>query len=215
MRRRPYVVAHVAVSLDGATRGFDADIGRFYELAGTWHEDVTLTGADTVLAQEEALRAAPGSGPAAEGAVLAVVDSRGRVTEWEGLRNAGYWTDVVALRSLATPPRPGDRSVEELVVGSHHVDLRAALEALGERYGAGVVRVDSGGALLGALLTDGLVDEVSLLVHPSWTSDRGHLWHGSTPSAAAGLDLVDVQRLDRLVWVRYRFSRQDQQCRRP
>ena len=44
--RRPHVVAHVAVSLDGATTGFEPDVGRFYELARTWSEDVTLAGAD-------------------------------------------------------------------------------------------------------------------------------------------------------------------------
>ena len=30
---RPYVVAHVAVSVDGATTGLEPDVGRFYELA--------------------------------------------------------------------------------------------------------------------------------------------------------------------------------------
>ena len=57
--RRPYLVAHVAVAVDGATTGFAADVRRFYELVDTWREDVALTGAETVLAQEPALRAAP------------------------------------------------------------------------------------------------------------------------------------------------------------
>jgi 2,5-diamino-6-(ribosylamino)-4(3H)-pyrimidinone 5'-phosphate reductase len=106
---RPYVVAHVAVSLDGATVGFQPDVGRFYELARTWDEDVTLTGADTVLAQTPALRDAPRPGPSADGPLLAVVDGRGRVREWEALRGAGYWSDVLALHAEATPPRPPGR----------------------------------------------------------------------------------------------------------
>lgn len=57
--RRPRVIVHVAVSLDGATTGFAADVGRYYALAATFGEDVTLAGADTILAQEAALRAAP------------------------------------------------------------------------------------------------------------------------------------------------------------
>ena len=44
-RRRPHVVVHVAVSLDGATTGFEPDVGRFYAIAATWREDVTLAGA--------------------------------------------------------------------------------------------------------------------------------------------------------------------------
>ena len=58
--RRPYVVVHVAVSLDGSTTGFSVDIGRFYSLLPTWQEEITLTGADTILAQEHELAAAPG-----------------------------------------------------------------------------------------------------------------------------------------------------------
>ncbi|MQA97669.1 MAG: hypothetical protein GEV11_24725, partial [Streptosporangiales bacterium] len=62
MSARPYVVVHVAVSLDGATVGFQPDVALFYRLAGTWREDVTLAGADTILAQEAALAALAGRG---------------------------------------------------------------------------------------------------------------------------------------------------------
>jgi 2,5-diamino-6-(ribosylamino)-4(3H)-pyrimidinone 5'-phosphate reductase len=95
----PYVVVHVAVSLDGATTGFDADAGRFYELVPTWQEDVTLAGADTILAQQDALAVAPRPGPAADGPLLAVVDGRRRVQQWEALRDCGHWSDVIALRA--------------------------------------------------------------------------------------------------------------------
>jgi hypothetical protein len=71
---RPYVVAHVAVSLDGATTGFQPDVARFYRLARIWDEDATLAGADTILAQEAALVDAPRPGPAEDGPLLAVVD---------------------------------------------------------------------------------------------------------------------------------------------
>jgi 2,5-diamino-6-(ribosylamino)-4(3H)-pyrimidinone 5'-phosphate reductase len=156
--QRPFVVVHAAVSLDGAIEGFPADIGRFYQLVPTWHEDVTLVGADTVLAQEDALREGDQPGPARDGPLLVVVDSRARVSEWDGLRRAGYWSDVVALRAEGTPEHAKD--VREVVTGIDRVDLAAALEILADR-GAQVVRVDSGGALIGALLRGGLLDEVS------------------------------------------------------
>ena len=80
-RSRPYVVGHVAVSLEGATGGFQPDVAKFYELARTWAEDVTLTGADTILAQEVTLRDASRPGPAEGGPLLAVVDGRCRVRQ--------------------------------------------------------------------------------------------------------------------------------------
>jgi 2,5-diamino-6-(ribosylamino)-4(3H)-pyrimidinone 5'-phosphate reductase len=201
-----YVVVHVAVALDGATTGFPVDVGRYYELVRTWQEDVTLTGADTVLAQEQALRAAAGPGPAPGGPLLAVVDGRGRVAAWEALRGAGYWSDVVALRCAATPPRSA-RGVEEIVAGTDRVDLAAALQALGRRPGVQTVRIDSGGGLVGALLQRGLVDEISLLVHPCWSDGSGRPWHGSPAAPPAELELLGAQALGDLVWSRHRFRR--------
>lgn len=202
---RPRVVAHLAVTLDGATTGFPVDLGHFYRLAPTWPEDVTLTGADTVLAQEAVLDAAPGPGPSPAGPVLAVVDSRARVRRWQALREAGYWSDVIALRSQATPPH-ADPGVTEIVAGSGRVDLAAALRLLGER-GAGLVRVDSGGGLVGALLRAGLVDEVSLLVHPYLSDRTGPAWYaGSGAAPAQRLELISAETLDQLVWLRYRVA---------
>jgi 2,5-diamino-6-(ribosylamino)-4(3H)-pyrimidinone 5'-phosphate reductase len=203
--RRGHVVVHVAVSLDGATTGFEADVGTFYELAAAWREDVTLTGADTVLAQEPALAGAPGPGPAPDGPLLVVVDSRGRVREWAALRDAGHWRDVLAVSTERTPPR--DAAVPELVMGRDRVDLGRLLTTLAARHRGAVVRVDSGGTLTGALLAEGLVDEISLLVHPVLAGPAGNRWAGVTPRRPTGLRLDDSRRLPGgLVWLRYRVG---------
>ena len=205
MLPRPYVVVHSAVSLDGATTGFDIDLQSYYSYAGTWHEDVTLTGADTILAQEEQLASAPMPGPATTGPLLAVVDSRSRVASWSALRDSGFWRDVVVLRSAASGVSTDD-ALRSIVHGSDRVDLAAALEELYEYDSARLVRVDSGGGLVGALLNQALVDEISLLVHPrlSNASDR---WYGRVPPPLAALRLVANQSVgDGIVWLRYRVE---------
>ena len=207
---RPHVVVHVAVSLEGATAGFDVDLGRFYGLAGTWDEDVTLAGADTILAQEPALAEAQRRGPDPKGPLLAVVDAGARVREWEALAEAGYWSRVLALRSASTPARPEERwPVEEVSVGEERVDLAGALQRLGRDYSAHTVRVESGGSLNGALLARGLVDEVSLLVHPRLAGAQGHrLWHGSASQRPESLDLLETRTYEGgLVWLRYAVLR--------
>lgn len=186
------VIAHHAVSLDGATTGFAPDTGTFYGLISTWREDVTLVGADTILAQEQALAAGPpgpGPGPDPDGPLLAVVDSRGRVTAWEALRNAGHWRDAIRIEA----DQPGER-----------VDLRRTLERLAEQ-GTETVRVDSGGGLTGALLAQSLVDEISLLVHPVVVgSESAPRWYGAS-DATAMFTLEHVEAIsDGLVWLRYR-----------
>jgi 2,5-diamino-6-(ribosylamino)-4(3H)-pyrimidinone 5'-phosphate reductase len=205
-RRRPHVVVHVAVSLDGATTGFEPDVGSFYAIAATWREDVTLAGADTILAQEKALAAAALPGPAPDGPLLAVVDGRARVRQWDALRDCGHWSGVLALRAAATPAKAGVRPDRELVTGAQRVDLGVALRALAEREGARLVRVDSGGDLIGALLRDGLVDELSLLVHPCLAGSAGRRhWHGGAPIPAVTLErLAGLELGDGLAWLRYR-----------
>ena len=203
--RRPHVVVHVAVSVDGATTGFEPDVHRFYALARTWAEDVTLVGADTILAQEDQLATAPLPGPAADGPLLAVVDGRRRVRRWRALRECGHWSDVVALRNWMTPARAGGESVRELVTGFERVDLEAALIGLAERDGARTVRVDSGGALTRALLVAGLVDELSLLIHPCLAGDGGdRRWHGPGRGPRLAFEPLSSEELDGgLLWLRY------------
>jgi 2,5-diamino-6-(ribosylamino)-4(3H)-pyrimidinone 5'-phosphate reductase len=206
MAARPYVVVHVAVSLDGYTTGFGVDIGRFYSLLPTWQEDITLTGADTILAQEAELAAAPRPGPRTGAPLLAVVDGRRRVSQWEALRDCGYWSGVLPLRAASSPP-VGEPPVPELVVGTRRVDLRQALPELASRTGAQLVRVDSGGQLIRALLDLRLVDEVSLLVHPCLTNAGSHRWYGSDLPPALTMARINAEVFDPdLVWLRYRIE---------
>jgi 2,5-diamino-6-(ribosylamino)-4(3H)-pyrimidinone 5'-phosphate reductase len=167
------------VSIDGCISGFEADLGAYYSVIDRWHEDATLVGTETILramsnAAEEP-SAADDEDPSPPGQpdtrpLLVVPDSRGRVRTWSALRRAGYWRDAIALVSRRTPAAYLDylrsHRVEALVHGDDHVDLRAALEELADRFDTRTVRVDSGGTLNGVLLRLGLVSEVSVLIHP-------------------------------------------------
>jgi 2,5-diamino-6-(ribosylamino)-4(3H)-pyrimidinone 5'-phosphate reductase len=194
-----HVVAQVAVSLDGVASGFDVDLARFYALASLWQEDVTLDGADTILAQESDVLAAPRRGPRPEGPLLAVVDSQARVHSWNSLRDLGYWSDVLALYADQTPPRPSDATTRELITGYDQVDLAETLAVLGRR-GMQTVRVDSSGALLRACLELDLVDELTLLVHPVLVGS-GERWYDTR---RLNLHHVGTEVFkDGVLWMRY------------
>ncbi len=216
----PKVIIHNAVSLDGRNRGFDVDMGLFYGLAARWKEDVMLTGVET-------LTAAPGLAEDIEGAtppnpmrdphdgrpLLAVTDGRGRLRCWDALRSTPYWWDAVALVSRSTPPSYleylASRRVRHIVAGEDRIDLRAALGQLDRRFGARVVRADCGGTLNGALLRAGLVDEVSLVVHPVMLggTEEASVFRAPAlegPEGTIALRLRSVERLKGgIVWMRY------------
>ncbi len=88
------------------------------------------------------------------------------------------------------------------------------MEEVNSRYGVNVVRVDSGGTLNGMLIRAGLVDEVSVLIHPC-------LVGGSTPhsffrapdlTSAEGVvqvKIINIQKIEGdLLWVRYEVMKE-------
>lgn len=99
---------------------------------------------------------------------FAVVDGQGRVdlqlTEWPDPEWAG-WHSLV-LTSRAAPAehlaRLRERGIPYLVLGDQHVPLAGALETLGTRLGVSTVVCTGGGRLGGALLREGLVDEIDV-----------------------------------------------------
>jgi 2,5-diamino-6-(ribosylamino)-4(3H)-pyrimidinone 5'-phosphate reductase len=224
----PRLLLHNAVSLDGRIDWITPDIGRFYELAGRWDEDASLVGADTLLAPEPGLDdpapppepeavAPPPAPPDPTKPRLVVIDSRGRIRNWPELLNGAYWSRGVALCSERTPAEYFDYldsvGVERIVAGGNRVDLHAALAKLAAKYGIDRVRVDSGGRLNGALLRAGLIDEVSLLVHPYLVGgESGQTFFRAPDLTSAGrvinLRLIAAEILeDDLFWLRYELIR--------
>jgi 2,5-diamino-6-(ribosylamino)-4(3H)-pyrimidinone 5'-phosphate reductase len=173
----PKVILHNAVSLDGKIDGFPIDLQQYYELVSTWKEDATLAGSDTFLKaaseappEDDRALLPPKVDPHDTRPILAVPDSRGRIRTWHYLRSLPYWRGFVALCSRSTPQEYlhylKERHIDIIIAGEDHVDLRAALLELYSRYGVKVVRVDAGGTLNGLLLSQGLVNELSVLIYP-------------------------------------------------
>jgi len=228
----PHVVVHNEMSLDARMDGLEVDMGRFYSLAGTWHEDCTLVGSETLLAGLPELGSA-GEAVALEPAesgheatatggnedarpLLAAVDSRGRLPGLGQLRGQPYWRDVVALCSAATPPAHLETlaadGVRTIVAGDERVDLAAALARLPADFGVRTVRVDAGGRLVGALLRAGLVNEVSVVIEPRLVGGESPRWLVQAADAGSGdvvgLELRGVERFDDgALWLRYDVAR--------
>ena len=219
---KPKVILHNAVSLDGRVTGFSVDLGLYYGLVPRWNEDATLVGSGTILsapADDSGAGEKPAGETAGTGAdrrpLLVVPDSRGRIADWEPLRRTPYWRDVVVLVSKATPrdyvAGLERRGLNVIEAGEGRVDLRAALEELNARFGVSVVRVDSGGTLNGVLLRAGLVDEISVLLHPCLAGEAGPAVFFRDPGPAAapvGLTLTHRQDMDGgVVWLIYSVVR--------
>jgi len=217
----PKVILHTAVSLDGRIDWFNPDVGLFYELAGRWKEDAALAGSETILRaqgeisdevkdHEESREAQPDD----KRPLLVVPDSRGRIKNWDYWRRQPYWRDVLVLCSQSTPRTYLDQlknsRTRYLVLGKSKVDFRKAFKILYEKHNVRTIRVDSGGTLNGVLLREGLVSEVSLLIHPclvGGTSPRSFFRAEDLLSSEGviRLELIHEEKLkDGVLWLVYR-----------
>lgn len=150
---------------------------------------------------------------------FAVVDGAGFVdlqfTEWPDAAWAG-WHSLV-LTSQAAPAAHltllRQRNIPYLVVGASHVALGRALELLHDLLGVQTVVSTGGGRLGGALLRQGLVDEIDVDLLPWAIGGRGTpalfdaapLTPGEWPT---GLELLSSEVVGRgRVCLRYRVLR--------
>ncbi len=215
----PRVILHNIVSADGRIDWSTPDIDQYHRLAANWNEDATLAGADTLLATEDPSLIPddslfePKVIPGDIRPILAVVDSRGRISNWNYWRMQPFWKDLVVLCSETTPEshiqRLEDAKVSYLQAGQGYVDLRLALERLNSVFGVKTVRVESGGTLNGALIRAGLVDEISLLISPCLIGGicQGGVFKApdiDSPTKAMNLSVISAERLEGdVVWLRY------------
>jgi len=216
----PYVVIHNAVSIDGRIDGFPVDLGLFYGVTERWHEDAILAGSDTILAAADPdevvdLEVEPTYNRTLP--LLVVPDSRARITTWPSLRRQPYFRAGAVLCTTETPRDYIDclaaESITTIITGSRHVDLRDALEQLHAHLRIETVRVDSGGTLNAALLRAGVVDEVSLMVHPVLVGNAPArtVFPGLEGSDAAlpalGGQLLATETVgEGVLWARWAFS---------
>lgn len=179
---RPRVVMHTQISLDGCVKGFQESVS-YYREAAEIPSDMVLFGSETVrLAAEqyppetESSFHKPGTDPDDKRQNWVIPDSKGRLRNLHVFRNTEYCRDIILLVSASTPEEYlsylTQREYDYIKTGDTQVDLREALEQLHERYGCKMVRTDSGGELTNALLEQGLVDEIRLILSPCLVGNR-------------------------------------------
>ena len=173
---RPRVILHNSVSVDGRV-DFPPDMGIHYGVLQGFSFEAHLAGSGTILAAplehpDDSEKDVAGVEAELEGngGILVIADGRGRVRRWMALRRAGLWRRFIALVCKTTPREYLDHlsrlGVEWIERGEAQVDLPLAIEALGTAYDVKTVLLDSGGTLNGSMTRAGLVDELSLLLHP-------------------------------------------------
>jgi len=176
----PKVIIHNSISIDGSLSSFEPNMELHYELAEKYKPDIHLIGSNTITAGIELYG---GGVPLEESTdfekpkrnknlpLWVLIDTKGKL---EGMlhtcRRFEMCRDVIVLVSQTTPQRYlhylDERHYDHHCVGHDSVDVRQALRLLSKEYNAKTILTDTGRILGNLLLNQGLVDEISLLVHP-------------------------------------------------
>ena len=174
------MILHNSVSLDGSLTNFMPNMELHYTIAGKYDAEARLIGSNTVKVgaelyggpvppEQESDFAKPERSTSLP--IWVIPDTKGTL---KGLlhtcRRFEFCRDVVVLVSEETPAEYvrhlEERNYDYHVVGKKHVDLERALRLLSEKYGVKTVLADTGRILGNLLLNQGLVTEISLLIHP-------------------------------------------------
>lgn len=183
----PEIIIHNSISLDGSLTGFMPDMGLHYKIAGDYKPDAHLIGSETIIKGIEMFGEGvpdevPGDFevPRRDTAFpyWIIVDSGGRLNGiLHTCRRFEYCRDVILLVSETTPEKYlkhlKERKYQYIVAGKGKVDLIVAIKKLTEEFNISRILTDTGRVLGNLLLNMGLVNEVSLLVHPIVVGENG------------------------------------------
>ena len=226
---KPYVICHMTTTVDGRLLPRQwhppfQDRGIYERLHGDLEGDAWLVG--RVTGQEFAQRDMPYpevSGASGErqnwfaqpqaDAWAIVLDGSGKIA-WGRSDIGGDPLVVVLTQNVSESHLAGLREdgVSYIFAGESDIDLEATLETLNRELGIERVLLEGGGAVNGALLSAGLVDELSQVIVPSVEGVPGNpalfdIHSGPGALATVGMELSSCEVLEGgSVWLRYRFS---------
>ena len=216
---RPVTIVHNSVSLDGSVVGFEVDMVTHYRTAGRFKAQAHLVGSGTAIAgikqysgklrrETAADRRRPKKNDLPP---WVVVDSKARLYgKLHAFRGSGFGDDPIVLVSEKTPryfiEYLVSREYRYHIVGHRQVNLTSALQLLAQCYGVKRLLVDAGPGLVGALLKEKLVDQISLLIVPQIVGQAPlRMFDGVERNI--GLQLLKQELIGRgLLWCLYQVS---------
>ena len=194
-RGRPFVRVKLAMSLDGRTalangtsKWITGEAARADVQGWRARSSAVLTGVGTVLSDDPRLSVRPSGDAAARQPLRVVLDTHLRTPESARLFTGGGEVLILTALEGLNEARAAALSarvarIETLPAQGDHLDLGAVFDRLGE-LDANEVLVEAGATLAGAILRQGLADELLLYVAPKLLGPSARALVQMSPLAA-------------------------------
>lgn len=182
----PKVIIHNSISVDGSLTNFEVNMPLHYAIAGNFNADMHLIGSNTAkFGIDLFLKNIPQETkddfkkPNKNGILWAIPDTTGKMKGLlHILRQSEHCQDVIVLISEKTSKEYIEylkkRNYDFYGVGKDKCDLRQSLELLNKKYNAKTILTDTGSILSNLLIKQGLVTEISLLIHPEVVGKKAY-----------------------------------------
>ena len=218
--QKPKVIMHNSISIDGSILGFDVNMEQHYQIANSYKVDVHLIGSNTV---KEGIKMFYPEIPKEEKSdflkpnrkedlpLWVIPDTKGILNGMHHVYRRFEWCkDIVVLISNETPRNYIEylieRNYDYYTVGEDYVDYHQALNLLAEHYNVKTILTDTGKTLNCILINKGLVDEISLLVHPVIVGKKQYTLF-SDICKNIDTKLISLEKYsDSKIWVRYKVK---------
>lgn len=213
------VILHSSVSLDGSVIGFEVDMNTHYQIVGSYKADIHLIGSNTARAGLEMFY--PRIPPEAADdfqrpqrdkklPLWVIPDTRGQLKgTLHVLRRFELCRDILIIISRDTPKEYADYLRERdyaCHVVKKTVDYGKIIGFLSETYKAKKILTDTGKILNCILLNSGLIDEISLLIHPVIVGKKQYTLLSEVENNV-NLSLVKKEAMGRdKIWLVYRVA---------
>ena len=178
LKMLPKIIIHNSISIDGSLINFEVNMALHYKIAGSFNAEMHLVGSNTAkMGIDLFLKEIPQETkydfkkPNKEGILWVIPDTTGKMKGLlHILRQSEYCKDVIILISEKTPKEYvrylKERDYDYYIVGENKCNLKQALKILNEKYNVKIILTDTGTILSNLLIKQGLVSEISLLIHP-------------------------------------------------
>ena len=213
----PKLIVHNSISVDCSLTNFEVNMPLHYKIAGAFNADMHLVGSNTAkIGIDLFLEEIPPETqddfkkPTKNGIPWVIPDTTGKMKELlHILRQSEYCQDAIILISERTSndyiEYLKERNYDFYVVGKDKCNLKQSLELLNKNYKVKTILTDTGSILSNLLVQQGLVSEISLLIHPVVVGRKGYNMFGYLEDNFK-LELINKESFEKgYVWNLYRI----------
>ena len=184
----PKIILHNQISLDGSLTKFSVNMQLHYQILGTFKADAHLIGSNTAKSGlEQFLEEIPPETPRDKKPPIlkpddsrpywVLIDSHAQMYKLLHIfRQFDYCKDLIVLITPNTPQKYQTylqkRKYNTIVSGNNHIDFPQIIQKLYQDYQIKTIITDTGPTLNSVLLSQRLLDEISLIIAPEIVGNK-------------------------------------------